>query len=260
MPLSASALRSALRRIGVDAPVRFDEVTASTQETAEALAAAGAPEWTLVAAGHQTAGRGRLGRTWSDAPGALLVSVVLRPMLEPERAGLITLAAGAAAAEALHGLGAPGVRCRFPNDLLVGEVKVGGILATSSVRAGRLEHAVLGIGVNLGRAPDDVPGAGAVSGIDAAELLGAFLERLAGLYGRAGSGLGAAALDRYRPVCATLGRPVRARTTAGEVVEGWAEDVDELGGLVVRTEEGRRTVRFGEVEHLDALPGPGPGR
>jgi BirA family biotin operon repressor/biotin-[acetyl-CoA-carboxylase] ligase len=255
MPLSSSALRSALRRIGADAPVRFDEVTASTQEVAEALAAAGTPEWTLVAAGHQTAGRGRLGRTWVDVPGALLVSIVLRPAVAPDRAGLITLAAGAAAAEALHGLGAPEVRCRFPNDLLLGEAKVGGILATASVRADRLEHVVLGVGVNLGRAPEGVPGAGAVLGVDGADLLGAFLEGFATLYGRAGSGLGAEVVDRYRRVCATLGKQVRARTTAGEVVEGVAEDVDELGGLVVRTAAGVVIVRFGEVEHLAALPG-----
>lgn len=258
MPLSAAALRSALRRIGADAPVRFDEVTASTQETAETLAAAGAPEWALVGARHQTAGRGRLGRSWSDAPGALLISVVLRPAIAPERAGLITLLAGAAMAEALAELAGEGIACRWPNDLVLpgrAGPKVGGILATSSVRDGRLEHVVLGLGVNLGRAPEEVPGAGAVAGVDAAELLGSFLERFAAGYGREGSGLGPAVLERYRRVCATLGRPVRARTTAGEVVEGTAEDVDDLGGLLVRTALGRRVVRFGEVEHLDALPG-----
>lgn len=254
MSLSPSALRSALRRIGADAPVRFDEVTASTQETAEVLAAAGAPEWTLVAAGHQTAGRGRLGRTWVDAPGALLCSIVLRPAVEPERAGLVTLLAGAAMAEALGALAGTDVRCRWPNDLLAGEVKVGGILATSEVREGRIEHLVLGIGVNLGAAPE-IPGAGAVPPADPGELLGAFLERFAEGYGRAGSGLGERVLERYRRACATLGRPVRARTTTGEVAEGRAEDVDDRGGLVVRTTARVRVVRFGEVEHLDALPG-----
>ncbi len=257
MPLSAAALRSALRRIGADAPVRFDEVTASTQETAEALAAAGAPEWTLVGAGHQTAGRGRLGRTWADAPGALLVSIVLRPTIRPERAGLITLLAGAAMAEALAELGGLEVACRWPNDLVLpgtADAKVGGILATSVVGEDRILHVVLGIGMNLGAAPEGVPGAEAVSGVDAPELLGSFLERFAAGYGREGSGLGPAVLERYRRVCATLGRPIRARTIAGEVVEGTAEDVDDLGGLLVRTALGRRVVRFGEVEHLDALP------
>ncbi|GBC86997.1 Bifunctional ligase/repressor BirA [bacterium HR12] len=255
MPLTVDALRAALRRIGSDAPVRFDEVTRSTQETAAELAAAGAPEWTLVAAGHQTAGRGRLGRTWLDAPGALLFSLVLRPAVPPERAALLTLLAGAAMAETLGGLAGTAVGCRWPNDLLVDGAKIGGILATSSLVDGEIEHVVLGIGVNLGSAPTGVPDAGALEGVDAAEALGAFLERFAEGYGRAGSGLGPSVLERYRPLCTTLGRPVRARTVGGELVEGVAEDVDELGGLLVRTPAGRRTVRFGEVEHLDALPG-----
>ncbi len=253
MPMTEDALRAALRRIGSDAPVRFDEVTRSTQETAAELAAAGAPEWTLVGAGHQTAGRGRLGRSWLDVRGALLVSVVLRPALPPERAGLLTCWAGAAMAEALRELAGVEVGCRWPNDLILDGAKVGGILATSAVREGRVDHVVLGVGVNLGEAPSEVPGAGAVPGVDAADLLGAFLERFAAGYGRAGSGLGPTTLERYRAVCATLGSRVRARITSGEVVEGVAEDVDELGGLLVRTPEGRRTVRFGEVEHLDPL-------
>lgn len=257
MPITVDALRAALRRIGADAPVRFDEVTRSTQETAAELAAAGDPEWTLVAAGHQTAGRGRLGRAWVDAPGALLFSVVLRPAVPAERAGLVTLLAGVAMAEALRDLAGVEVGCRWPNDLLLGGSKVGGILATSSAAEGRLEHVVLGIGVNLDVAPAGVPGAGAVGGVEAEEALGAFLERFAAGYGRAGSGLGASVIERYRRVCTTLGRRVRARTLAGEVVEGVAEDVDDLGGLLVRTSAGRWTVRFGEVEHLDALPGSG---
>ena len=82
--LSEHALSRALEGAGLSAPVRFEEVTRSTQETASRLAEDGAPEWTLVAAGHQTEGRGRLGRTWKDEPGgALLFSLVLRPSLPP---------------------------------------------------------------------------------------------------------------------------------------------------------------------------------
>src|SRR4029450_1199953 len=83
--LSEDALVRALERVGLRAPVRFDEVTASTQATALELAGTGTPEWTLVATGHQTQGRGRLGRTWLDRPGrALMFSLVLRPELDPE--------------------------------------------------------------------------------------------------------------------------------------------------------------------------------
>ncbi len=254
MPLSEDVLRACLERIGEDAPVRFDEVTRSTQATAEELAAAGAPEWTLVAAAHQTRGRGRLGRSWLDAPGALLFSMVLRPGIEAAAAGLLTLLAGASMARALRRTTGADVVCKWPNDLRVGEAKVGGILAGSVVRDGAVEHVVLGVGVNLGAAPE-VPGAGAASAADPADVLGRFLEDFARDYRSAD--LRSVVATRYRPLCATLGRRVRASTVEGELVEGVAEDLDELGGLLVRTDAGQRTVRFGEVQHLDSLPGSG---
>lgn len=261
MPLSEAALRSALRRIGSDAPVRFDEVTGSTQATALELAEAGAPAWTLVGAGHQTRGRGRLGRRWLDRPGALLFSVVVRPELPPERGGLVTLLAGVAMADALRASGGSPVRCKWPNDLLVGDAKVGGVLASARPRGDVLAYVVLGVGVNLGAAPD-VPGAGALADADPAEVLGAFLEGFARDLDPHRRTFAEDVLERYRAMCATLGRRVRATTTEGEVVEGEAVDVDDAGGLVVRTDAGRRVVRFGEVEHLrdGALPGGGtPG-
>jgi BirA family biotin operon repressor/biotin-[acetyl-CoA-carboxylase] ligase len=255
LALTEAALRSALERIGSDAPVRFDEVTGSTQVTALELAGAGAPEWTLVAAGHQTHGRGRIDRSWLDAEGALLCSVVLRPELEAPRGGLLTLLAGAAMAEALRSTAGAEVTCTWPNDLLEGEAKIGGILAGSEVRDGRLAFVVLGVGVNLGAAPR-VAGAGALAGGDAAEVLGAFLEALARDYPPT-EGFAERVLERYHGVCSTLGREVRATTVDGGMVEGMAVDVDALGGLVVRSAAGLETVRFGDVEHLrpGALPG-----
>ena len=84
--LSVTELERAFADLGLEAPVRFDEVTGSTNATALGMAEAGAPEWTLVAAGHQTAGRGRLGRTWTDRAGAaLMFSFVVRPTLEAVR-------------------------------------------------------------------------------------------------------------------------------------------------------------------------------
>jgi hypothetical protein len=85
------------------------------------MAREGAPEWTLVAAGHQYAGRGRLGRTWQSSPGdSLLFSVVLRPPLPPDRAVLLTLLAGAVLAVACRVAGVDDVWCKWPNDVLRG--------------------------------------------------------------------------------------------------------------------------------------------
>jgi BirA family biotin operon repressor/biotin-[acetyl-CoA-carboxylase] ligase len=256
LPLSDTALRAALDRIGVEAPVRFDEVTGSTQRTALELAEVGAPEWTLVAAGHQTQGRGRLGRTWLDEAGrALLFSLVLRPQLDPDRGGLLTLLAGSCMAHACEVAGGAPVACRWPNDLLVRDLKVGGILAESMLEGETFAFVVLGVGVNLGTAPG-VPGAGALGEVDPASLLVAFLETFAYHYEPAHPAFAGAVVEGYRRACDTLGRRVRATTTAGAVVEGEAVDVDERGALVVRTSSGLEVVRFGEVEHLDqgALP------
>ena len=249
--LSEDALVRALERVGRSAPVRFEEVTPSTQATALEMAADGAPEFTLVAAGHQTEGRGRLGRSWVDVPGgALMFSLVLRPDLPADRGGLISLLAGTSMAHAIREVGGHRAACKWPNDILLAGRKAGGILAESLVRDGTLEHVVLGIGVNLRSAPSQVAGAAAVDA-EPAELLGAFLTAFVRGYEPGHPAFDAAVVEGYRRVCATIGTRVRAMRTDGREVVGEAIDVDSLGGLVVRAPEGDAVVRFGEVQHLE---------
>jgi BirA family biotin operon repressor/biotin-[acetyl-CoA-carboxylase] ligase len=248
--LSEHALSRALEGAGLSAPVRFEEVTRSTQETAARLAEDGAPEWTLVAAGHQTEGRGRLGRTWTDEPGgALLFSLVLRPPLSPELGGLLSLLAGTAMAEACDEVADQRAACKWPNDVLIAGRKAGGILAESRLAGGRFEFVALGVGVNLGAPPPDLPDAGAVQAEDA-DLLAAFLRVFAGRYEPGHPAFGHTVAAAYRTRCATLGARIRARTGRG-VVEGEAVDVDETGALMVRVGDVIEAVRFGEVEHLE---------
>lgn len=249
--LSDHALSRALERAGLVAPVRFEEVTRSTQVTALAMAADGAPEWTLVAAGHQTQGRGRLGRAWHDEPGrALMFSFVLRPALRPEEGGLLTLLAGVALVEACDDPTGRRAACKWPNDLLVEGRKAGGILAESRLAAAGFDHVVVGVGVNLGVPPTALPDVGAVDAEDG-ELLTAFLRSFVRRYEPGNPAFPAAVVAAYRERCATLGDRVRATSTDGTVAEGVAEDVDETGALVVRTSEGTRVVRFGAVERLE---------
>jgi BirA family biotin operon repressor/biotin-[acetyl-CoA-carboxylase] ligase len=250
--LSDHALVRALERAGLQAPVRFDEVTRSTQGTALAMAEDGTPEWTLVAAAHQTEGRGRLGRSWRDEPGrALMFSFVLRPDLAAAQGGLLSLLAGTAMAEACDELADKRAACKWPNDVLVAGRKAGGILAESRLLGDRLDHVVIGIGVNLGQPPREHPDAGAVDAEDD-ELLTAFLRAFARRYRPGHPAVPGSVVAAYRERCATLGLSVRAITTNGTVVEGEAVDVDEAGGLVVRAADGTEgTVRFGAVEHLE---------
>jgi BirA family biotin operon repressor/biotin-[acetyl-CoA-carboxylase] ligase len=136
--------------------------TSSTQR----MPPADAPHGSVAVAEHQTEGRGRLGRTWVDEPGAgLALSVVLRPPAPVARWPELTLVAARAVAEAIG----EHATIKDPNDVLVDGLKVAGILAEAG------EHVVLGIGVNVGIAP--WPGAGAVDR-DRVELLVGILERL----------------------------------------------------------------------------------
>ncbi|HEX2048230.1 MAG TPA: biotin--[acetyl-CoA-carboxylase] ligase [Acidimicrobiales bacterium] len=204
---------------------RFAEVD-STNRVAVDLVRAGAPDGVVVVADHQTAGRGRGGRTWESPPGAsLLVSVVLRPA-----PALVTLAAGVAAAEACEAVTGTPVRLKWPNDLLaVDSRKLGGILSELVDGA-----AVVGLGVNLAWAP---PGAASLGGaVDRDALLEAWLDAL----DRPGDVLG-----RYRGRCATLGRRVLV-ALPGTTVAGVATDVDDLGRLLV---DGR-AIAAGDVVHV----------
>ena len=248
-PLGQDSLRRAVLAAGIDVEPRWLDETGSTNSDALELAEAGAAEWTVVATAHQTAGRGRIGRAWADVPGSsLLASVLLRPSLEPDRAPLLTLLAAVAMVEAS---GLPEMRSKWPNDLVVGERKVGGILAEASVADTGVRHAVVGTGVNL-----VTPGLPEATGIaeeggdaDAEVMLTRYLSALRADYGR--PDFPGRVVERYTTICSTLGKRVRAKLTGEDSVEGIATGLDERGGLVLEADGAPpRTITFGEITHL----------
>jgi BirA family biotin operon repressor/biotin-[acetyl-CoA-carboxylase] ligase len=244
-------LERALAAAGLRAPVRWDEVTGSTNATALDLAMRGAPEWTLVSAGHQTEGRGRLGRTWEDADGrGLLCSIVLRPTFPPDDAGLLTLLAGAAWAEAAREVAGVHAEVKWPNDVLVDGGKAGGVLAESRVRGGRLDAVILGSGINLEPPPGVDGAAGVGAAVDPVALLSAFLSGFRAGYEVPAERLSDRVRTRWRAVSATIGHDVDAARADGHRVAGRAVDVDPRGGLVLDTPDGPVVVAFGEVVHL----------
>jgi BirA family biotin operon repressor/biotin-[acetyl-CoA-carboxylase] ligase len=178
---------------------------ASTQDIARDM-----PIGTVVVADHQTAGRGRLAHRWEAPPGtALLVSFVLEP--NP----LLSLTAGVAAVEAC----ASGVRLKWPNDLLLGGRKVGGILVEATPT-----KAICGIGINLTWAP-----AGAAQLDQPRDQL---LERLREAIDRWTSATPAEVLSRWRELSDTIGKRVRIQLP-DRVIEGTADDIDANGNLIV---------------------------
>lgn len=262
--LSQDSLRAAVRAAGIDADPQYHEQIPSTNIEAVALAEAGAPAWTVVAAGHQTEGKGRLGRRWVEAPGkALLMSVLLRPSIAPEHAPLLSLLAATAMADACRELSRAPVACKWPNDLVIGDRKVGGVLAEARIEGGEVAHVVIGTGVNVGMQAEDFPEdlrrtatSLAVEGqiVHPALLVRAYLERLgAGL--RPEADFTSSVIAAYRERCVSLRRSVRARTIDGVEIEGLAVDVDSRGGLVIEAHDARHVVAFGEVAHLGASKG-----
>lgn len=247
---------------GLTGWARFEPVVGSTNTDLLALAREDAPDWSVLVAGHQDAGRGRLGRSWIEPPGSsLLVSVLVRPSLAPKNAPILGLAAGLSMASALGLACGVDVRCKWPNDLLAGGRKLGGILAEAEVEGDRVRHVVIGAGVNVAQSMADFPvglrdTATSVSAAggrpDLAALLGAYLSELRRTLNPQGDGpgLGTDFLRSYRGICDTIGLRVAVTTTGGARVQGLAVDVGVGGELLVETASGRVEVAWGEVLEL----------
>ena len=139
-------------------PRRWLAETASTNDVARAWALAGAPDGAFATAARQTHGRGRRERKWESPAGTgLYVSFVLRPAWPAQQAPNLAILAGMAAFHALEKAGVKDLRVKWPNDVLAGGKKICGVLVEPRLGAGRIEFAVVGIGINVGQAAVDFP-------------------------------------------------------------------------------------------------------
>ncbi|RJK95317.1 biotin--[acetyl-CoA-carboxylase] ligase [Vallicoccus soli] len=240
-PLRERALARALEGDEPWRRVRVVAATGSTNADVAERARAGEAEGLVLVAEHQTAGRGRLDRTWTAPPrSGLTLSVLLRPGpgVPVARWGWVPLLAGVAVAHAVTRAARVDVRLKWPNDVQVGGRKVAGLLAE---RAG--DAVVVGIGLNVSLTAQELPSDAATSlamegarTLDRDTLLRALLRELGRTYRgwRLSGGDPAAGLrDAYVERCATVGRRVRVLLPGGAVLEGEAVDVDADGRLVV---------------------------
>jgi BirA family biotin operon repressor/biotin-[acetyl-CoA-carboxylase] ligase len=257
-PLRAAALRRALvTGDGFWTDLRVVESSPSTNAEVSAAAREGAPEGLVIVAEAQTAGRGRRDRSWTTPPRAgLTFSVLLRPTFPPAGWGWLPLLAGLAVATPLAALSEVDVRLKWPNDVLVGERKLGGIL-TEVVGTG----VVVGIGLNVslraGELPVPTATSLAIEGsavVDRDPVLRAVLREIERRYvdlSRAAGNADASGLAAdYRAACATLGRGVRVELPGPRVLGGTAVDIDADGRLVLDGDGGRQPVAAGDVVHL----------
>jgi BirA family biotin operon repressor/biotin-[acetyl-CoA-carboxylase] ligase len=232
--------------------------TGSTNDDLAVAARQGAPDRTVLVTDHQTAGRGRLGRRWEAPPGAnLLVSVLVRPAAATAtatgRLHGVTQAMALAARQACAEVAGFTPELKWPNDLLVDDRKLAGILAEAVADGGRVAAVVVGMGLNVAwpEAPTvDTVSAAAVAGrpVDRDALLDAILEHLDERLAQWEHDSDALT-DDYRAALGTIGRQVRVETPSA-VLEGVAVDVRPGGELVVDAGGTRHEIGVGDVIHL----------
>lgn len=229
----------------------------STNNEAKKMAQNGAPHGTVLIAGHQSQGRGRMGRSFDSAQGmGIYLSVILRPQCTAQELMHLTCAVGSAMCDAVEqAVGfRPGIK--WINDLVAGGKKLGGILTELSVdpKNELVQYAVVGIGINCSQTPEDFPPEIRDIAVSAQTHAGHAVEKewlaaamICALQKMDRLLFSHDFMEAYRKDCITLGQPVVV-LRAGEKRYGTALDVDAQGGLVVRFDDGSvQTVNSGEV-------------
>lgn len=247
VPLSAGSVLGGLRTAFVGRSLEHYTVIDSTNRRATEWARDDAPDGALVLAEEQTAGRGRLGRRWhAPAGSALLMSLVLRPNLDPPQAQRATMICSLGAVEAARQVAGLSVQVKWPNDLVIDGRKVGGILTELGAEGKALTHVVVGMGINVNVDVSHLPQvmvpatslkAEAGGGVSRVALLCRLLEGIERRYLAMQDGCSPHA--EWRAHLSTLGTAVRVGTP-DDLIEGIAVDVDPDGALIVESTDGRQ--------------------
>jgi BirA family transcriptional regulator, biotin operon repressor / biotin---[acetyl-CoA-carboxylase] ligase len=240
-----TSIQSRLNTEFVGRQLYFYHQVPTTMETARELAKKGAAEGTVVIAGMQTTGRGRLARTWLSPEGSLAMSVILMPAVNnlPQ----LVMIASLAVVRAIKQVAGLETHIKWPNDIMLKGKKVCGILIENEVKGGKVNFAVIGIGINVNLNPFDFPEIADIATslsheagqkISNVELTGTLLFELERLYLEAQAG--AAVHREWQENMETLGKQIKVNT--GKTVEkGKAETVTENGNLILRHDDGSLT-------------------
>lgn len=235
--------------------VHFAREIDSTNLWIKRLAKEGAPEGTLALAEFQSAGRGRLGRSWEVPEGtSVMMSILLRPKFEPQYAPTLTLVMGMAVAKAVKNLGFD-VSIKWPNDVVVSHKKICGILTEMGVRDGKIDYAVIGVGINVNikefpeEMADKATSLYLESGreFDRSQIPGLVMEAFEEYYEKFAATCDLSGLKaEYESILANYNQPVRV--LAKEPYEGVARGITDGGELLVEKTDGTIVaVSAGEV-------------
>ncbi len=229
----------------------FPEVT-STMDIARDLARKGCPHFTIVIAGCQNRGRGRLKRTWLSSQGGLYFTIILRPQISPVLSLRVNFAASLILAQTLNNMFHVDARVKWPNDILVDGRKVSGILSEIEAEADIVSFINVGLGINVNNDPTDgEPKAVSLKELSGSEiskkrLLSAFLDNFENCMN---SKALVNIIEEWKKHTVTLNRYVKI-VTHHEVLEGIAIDMDENGALILELADGStKKILYGDCFH-----------
>ena len=272
IPLSESAISQTLDTIHLGRTIHVVEETVSTNSLAQRLAQQGTPHGTVVLAEQQTNGRGRLGRTWHSPSSKNIYCSLVLHTLPLSRVHWIPLVTGIGLANVLHSLLQVSLSLKWPNDILIGDRKIGGILCESTQITMGSRAVIVGFGLNVEMQTVDFPdelqdkatsllmetGQHHDRNQLTSKILSQLEKQLIGLEHDPVSKI----RDAYRSWCSTIGQKIRVHLSSGHDVEGYAVDITNDGALQVSQEKFSSSkvsstnthmeIRAGDVTHLRA--------
>lgn len=260
--LSSETLRSGLRTASFGKKVFSFETIDSTNSCARALASCFAEEGTVVIADFQSAGRGRLGRTWLGEPGEnLTFSLVLRPQITPDAMNLLSMVVAVGIARGIQEHTGVKVLCKWPNDVLCGGRKLAGILLEGVLGSDRVESVIAGIGLNVNQRtfPAELSSKATSLALETgsvherADLFRALLKSLEEEYTEQAAAGFQHVVDRWLEYAPLIGKRI-AVATNGAVIEGIVRGISSGGGLIVSSPNGEQTFLAGDVTIVDQEP------
>ena len=243
--------------------IHFFREVDSTNDVARELAREGAEEGTIVIAESQRSGKGRRGKRWISPSGGAWLTIILRPEIEPTKAPQLTLVTGVAVAETLDQECGLNIGIKWPNDILIGDKKVSGILTEVETKKGEVDFVLVGIGIDLNMDVTTFPpnlrgGATSLKAeldreIQGAELVQRFLQRFEILYNQFKAGEFREILTEWRKLSSTIGKYVEVHKK-GRIVYGEAVGVNKDGKLILELEDGTlRKIVSGECIHTPKI-------
>ncbi|MGZ7117303.1 MAG: biotin--[acetyl-CoA-carboxylase] ligase [Methanobacterium sp.] len=256
-------LKDALNTSYIGKEIHYFREVDSTNEVAKTLAEEGAPEGTVVIAERQRKGKGRGGKPWISPIGGAWMSIILRPDTLPMNAPQLTFTAGVAAAKTIKGEYGLDVGIKWPNDILIENKKVCGILTEISTEKDSIDYIIAGIGIDANVDLDSIPPElrdettslkmELEEEIPRMILVRKYLENFEVMYNQFNQGNFKKILQKWRKYSKTIGSNVEIRKGT-EIIQGEAVGVNKEGILILELKDGTlRKIISGECRHIDQL-------